>query len=61
LVCVRPISQTLFVGDFSSVTPLGNSPDQSGPVIAKWPGLVPVVRLPGKAKMLVHASISGIR
>ena len=51
----------MLVGDLSSVTPSGSVPDQPGPVIAKCPGFVPVVRLPGDAKMLVHASIIGIR
>ena len=37
------------------------SPVQPGPVIAKLPALVPVVRLPGEANTFVHASSIGIR
>ncbi|MNS77247.1 hypothetical protein D3C72_1108250 [compost metagenome] len=61
LVCVRPISQTMAVGERISFTPLGSVPCQSGPTMANAPRLVPVVRLPGDANTLVHASISGIR
>ncbi|MCY1550877.1 hypothetical protein D9M68_871630 [compost metagenome] len=60
LTWVRPISQTIDVGERISCTPLGSVPRQSGPVMAKLPRRVPVVRLPGEANTLVHASISGI-
>ena len=58
---MRPPIITVLVGDLYSVMPFGSVPDQSGPVIAKFPALVPVVRLPGDANTLVHASINGIR
>ncbi|MNF06420.1 hypothetical protein D3C80_2063620 [compost metagenome] len=61
LACVRPINPTIDVGERISCMPLGSVPRQSGPVMAKLPRRVPVVRLPGDANTLVHASISGIR
>jgi hypothetical protein len=49
------------VGALYSVTPAGSVPDQPGPVIAYFCALVPVVRLPGSWKTLVHMSSIGNR
>src|SRR3954466_1859787 len=53
------MSQTMFVGDFSCLTPDGSVPVQPGPVIAYVCAPVPVVRVPGTAKTVVHPSSRG--
>jgi hypothetical protein len=58
---MRPSSQTRLVGDLYSVTPLGSSPLQPGPVMAKVWALVPVVRLPGTWNTSVQPSSMGSR
>ena len=56
---MRPIIQKIDVGDFTSRTPGGSVPLQPGPVTAKVCAALPVVRVPGLSKTLVHAESIG--
>jgi hypothetical protein len=51
----------MLVGDFSSRMSAGSVPVHPGPVMAKIPAFVPVVRAPGVAKTFVQASSIGRR
>ena len=49
------------VGERMSCARAGSDPLQSGPAMTKSAALTPVVRAPGVANTLVHASSIGIK
>jgi hypothetical protein len=49
----------MLVADLYSVTPVGNSPLQLGPVTANVWAVVPVFRVPGTSNTSVQPSSSG--
>ena len=58
---MRPRSQTMAVGDFSSFMPAGTVPFQPGPVMRKVCFAPPVVREPGTSNTSVQPLSMGRR